>query len=43
LGSWYTKGLDGGSQLRIAINRAQSLAELRDLIGAFFLTSASAA
>jgi len=43
LGSWYTKGLDGGSQLRIAINSAQSLAELRDLIGAFFLASASVA
>ena len=43
LGSWYTKGLDGGSQLRIAINSAQSLAELRDLIGAFFLASAPVA
>jgi len=37
LGSWYTKGLEDGSHLRIAVNKAESLAELRDLIGAFFL------
>jgi tRNA-dihydrouridine synthase len=37
LGSWYTKGLDNGSHLRTEINRADSLAELRDVIGAFFL------
>ena len=43
LGSWYTKGLDGGSQLRPAINSAQSLTELRELIGTFFLASASVA
>jgi tRNA-dihydrouridine synthase B len=36
LGSWYTKGLDNGSHLRTAINSAESLAELRDLIAAFF-------
>ena len=36
LGSWYTKGLENGSHLRTAINRAGSLAELRDLITAFF-------
>ena len=29
LGSWYTKGLDGGSQLRVAINSAESIPELR--------------
>jgi tRNA-dihydrouridine synthase B len=40
LGSWYTKGLEGGSQLRTAINSAQSLAELRELIGTFYLASA---
>jgi tRNA-dihydrouridine synthase B len=43
LGSWYTKGLEGGSHLRISINSAQSLAELRDLIGTFFLASRSVA
>jgi len=36
LGSWYTKGLDNGSHLRTAINAAESLTELRDLIEAFF-------
>src|SRR6266446_4934700 len=43
LGSWYTKGLDGGSHLRTAINSAQSLTELRELIGTFFLASATVA
>jgi len=43
LGSWYTKGLDGGSNLRTAINSAQSLTELRELIGTFFLASATVA
>ena len=37
LGSWYTKGLEGGSQLRVAINSAQSVPELRSLIERFFL------
>jgi tRNA-dihydrouridine synthase B len=36
LASWYTKGLDNGSHLRTAINRAESLAELRDVIAVFF-------
>jgi tRNA-dihydrouridine synthase B len=40
LGSWYTKGLEGGAQLRTAINGARSLTELRELIGAFFLARA---
>jgi tRNA-dihydrouridine synthase B len=37
LGSWYTKGLDGGSLLRVAINGADSVEELRDVIREFFL------
>jgi nifR3 family TIM-barrel protein len=37
LGSWYTKGLEGGSQLRTSVNSAESLAELRALIEDFFL------
>lgn len=37
LGSWFTKGLDNGSHLRTAINSAESLDELRDIIGTFFL------
>jgi len=38
--SWYTKGLDNGSHLRIQVNQAQSLGELRDLIANFFHRSA---
>jgi tRNA-dihydrouridine synthase B len=36
LGSWYTKGLEGGSHLRTAINQAPSLAALLEAISAFF-------
>jgi nifR3 family TIM-barrel protein len=36
LSSWYTKGLEGGSQLRTAVNACESLERLRDLIVAFF-------
>ncbi len=36
LNSWYTKGLDGGSQLRVAINSAESIDHLRDIIVRFF-------
>ena len=36
LGSWYTKGLDNGSHLRVAINSAESIAQLREIIEAFF-------
>ncbi|MDO8631728.1 MAG: tRNA-dihydrouridine synthase, partial [Phycisphaerales bacterium] len=43
LGSWYTKGLEGGSHVRTAINNTGSLAELRELIGTFFQASASIA
>ena len=43
LGSWYTKGLEGGSHLRTAINGTGSLDELRELIGAFFLSAVSIA
>jgi tRNA-dihydrouridine synthase len=35
--SWYSKGLDGGSQLRVRVNSANSLAELRDVIHEFFM------
>ena len=37
LGSWYTKGFREGSRLRTAINHAESVAELRDVISEFFL------
>src|SRR5258707_4247703 len=36
LGSWYTKGLDSGSHLRIAINSAESIAALREIVRSFF-------
>jgi tRNA-dihydrouridine synthase len=35
--SWYSKGLDGGSSLRVGVNRAESLAQLRAIVGEFFL------
>lgn len=35
--SWYTKGLDGGSALRVSVNQAASLHELRAIIEDFFL------
>jgi tRNA-dihydrouridine synthase B len=38
LGSWYTRGLERGSQLRTAINRAESVPALVDLISDFFLS-----
>jgi len=34
--SWYTKGLEGGAQLRTAVNSAQSLGELTAIIEDFF-------
>jgi tRNA-dihydrouridine synthase len=37
--SWYTKGLEGGSRLRTAINQAESLSTLVETIEAFFLAA----
>jgi tRNA-dihydrouridine synthase B len=39
--SWYTKGLEGGSHLRISVNSATSLPELRGRIEDFFLLAPS--
>jgi tRNA-dihydrouridine synthase B len=36
LNSWYTKGLDNGSHLRIAVNSAESLPRLREIVAEFF-------
>lgn len=36
---WYTKGFDGGSHLRVAVNQAESIGELRHLIESFFSPS----
>jgi tRNA-dihydrouridine synthase B len=41
--SWYTKGFENGAKLRISVNAAQSLEELRGLIEDFFLLSAVSA
>jgi tRNA-dihydrouridine synthase B len=41
LASWYTKGLEGGSQLRAAVNSAESLNALRDLIQNYFFAPVS--
>jgi tRNA-dihydrouridine synthase B len=35
--SWYSKGLDGGSQLRVRINSAERVADLREIVEEFFL------
>ena len=37
LTSWYSKGLDAGSQLRVRVNAADSLRELHEIIDEFFL------
>jgi tRNA-dihydrouridine synthase B len=43
LNSWYTKGLDNGSHLRIAVNRAESVPQLREIVAEFFDVSACSA
>lgn len=35
--SWYSKGLEGGSHLRVRVNSANSINELRDIVHGFFL------
>jgi tRNA-dihydrouridine synthase B len=39
LNSWYTKGLDNGSHLRVAVNAAESIPHLREIIAEFFSAS----
>jgi tRNA-dihydrouridine synthase len=36
LNAWYSKGLEGGSHLRVAINQAESIAQLREIVARFF-------
>jgi len=43
LASWYTKGLEGGSRLRTAINHAESLSALTETIGDFFFSNSQPA
>ena len=42
LGSWYTKGLDNGSHLRRAINSAESIAHVEEIISTFFFAGVAA-
>ncbi|MEI6246204.1 MAG: tRNA dihydrouridine synthase DusB [Acidobacteriota bacterium] len=39
LNSWYTKGLTGGSQLRVSINSAETIDQLRSIIVDFFVVN----
>jgi len=39
LNAWYSKGLDGGSRLRVAINGCESIDALRELIDEFFVAA----
>ena len=41
--AWYSKGQDGGSRLRVRINTASSISELRDIVHEFFSTPSLAA
>jgi tRNA-dihydrouridine synthase len=43
LNSWYTKGLDNGSHLRVAVNSADSVPRLREIIAEFFGAPVSSA
>jgi tRNA-dihydrouridine synthase B len=42
LNSWYTKGLDNGSHLRVAVNAADSIPRLREIVAEFFAAGAIA-
>jgi tRNA-dihydrouridine synthase len=39
--TWYTKGIDDGSHLRVAVNAAGSLTQLRGIIEEFFISDTS--
>jgi tRNA-dihydrouridine synthase B len=44
LNSWYTKGIENGSHLRVAINAAESISQLRGIVEEFFgVTTVAAA
>ncbi len=40
--SWYSKGFDNGSHLRVRVNSATSIPELREIVCEFFLSGVSA-
>jgi tRNA-dihydrouridine synthase B len=35
--SWYSKGLDGGSQLRVRVNSAERISQLREIVEEYFV------
>ena len=37
--AWYSKGLDSGAHLRVSINSAESVAQVRRLVDEFFMTA----
>lgn len=39
--TWYSKGLEGGSHLRTAVNTAESIPHLRDIVTGFFFAPVS--
>ncbi|MEQ1573950.1 MAG: tRNA dihydrouridine synthase DusB [Vicinamibacterales bacterium] len=41
--SWYSKGLEGGSLLRVRVNSAGSVTELREIVDEFFASVPAAA
>ena len=41
LGTWYTKGFENGSHLRIAINQCDSIGRLREIVETFFFERAA--
>jgi len=41
--AWYSKGLDGGSHLRVRVNSAERVIHLREIIDEFFLMASSPA
>jgi tRNA-dihydrouridine synthase B len=40
--TWYSKGLEGGSHLRVRVNAATSIGELREIVDEFFLIASPA-
>jgi tRNA-dihydrouridine synthase B len=41
--TWYSKGLDGGSQLRVRVNGAERVSDLRDIVDEYFMTHSASA
>ncbi len=37
--SWYTKGFENGAHLRVAVNSADTIGQLQDIVGSFFMTA----